>query len=408
MKLWNPAEGVIFRLNIQNLAAMQQKPIPGIDSIILANDVDKKQRYALVTNDAAYSSEEILSRAALMKNGFNLVKIFSPEHGISVKGADGVFQKNATDEITGLPVISLYGNRLMPLEEDLKDIDIVLFDIPDVGCRFYTYLWTMTYVMESCASNGKQLIILDRPNPIGGDISIAEGPMLDETTCSSFIGRWSMPIRHSCTFGELALYFSDKKTIGLDLKIIPVKNWQRNQTAGTPGFDFYPTSPAIRNISTALLYPGTGLLEGINVNEGRGTDNPFMQFGAPWISAYELQEQFIQKKLTGIKTQPRSYIPVDSLYKEEKCNGLELAVTDSKIFYPVLSGITLISLLFEMYPDKVKERLYHTNVNPSGKGHLDKLLGVKDSFALLQRGEIFLTDVSGTWPAEITAYLLYV
>jgi uncharacterized protein YbbC (DUF1343 family) len=145
---------------IQNLAAMQ-KVIAGIDNFLEQSALFKNYRLGLVTNNAAFTSERLLSRLALLKNGFNLVKIFSPEHGISVKGEDGVYQNHSTDSKTGLPVISLYGDRLMPTEEDLTDTDVILFDIPDVGCRFYTYLWTMTYVMEACAKYNKQLIILD-------------------------------------------------------------------------------------------------------------------------------------------------------------------------------------------------------------------------------------------------------
>src|SRR4249919_441388 len=247
-----------YEFKYSELSTMQQV-IPAIDIFLQNPEVSKNSGFAIVTNNAAFTSDRILSRLALKEKGFNLVRIFSPEHGISVKGADGSYQKDTIDIKTALPIISLYGDRLIPTEEDLKDIDIVLFDIPDVGCRFYTYLWTMTYVMEACAKYNKQLIILDRPNPIGGNLEMAEGPMLDEKTCASFIGRWSIPIRHSCTVGELANYFSNKKVKGLDLKIITAKNWQRNQIAGA-GFDFYPTSPAIKNISTALVYPGMGLL----------------------------------------------------------------------------------------------------------------------------------------------------
>jgi uncharacterized protein YbbC (DUF1343 family) len=295
----------------------------------------------------------------------------------------------------------------MPAEEDLKDIDIVLFDIPDVGCRFYTYLWTMTYVMEACAKYNKQLIILDRPNPISGNLEMAEGPMLDEKECSSFIGRWSVPVRHACTLGELANYFSHKKVNGLDLKIIRTKNWQRNQIAGTDGFDFYPTSPAIKNISTALVYPGVGLLEGINVNEGRGTDKPFMQFGAPWIDSEEFKKELNKKNITGVEMKTCSYLPTDSLYKDEKCYGLELTVTDANQFHPVAFGIQVISALFKLYPLYIKERAYVTNVNPSGGGHLDKLLGIRHAFDLLKRGETIQMDVSRLWPAEMTPHLLY-
>lgn len=381
--------------------------IPGIDSVLEKVDLYKNLRLGLVTNDAAFTSEHLLSRLALLKNGFNLIKIFSPEHGISVKGEDGVYQNHSVDIKTDLPVISLYGDRLMPTEEDLADTDVILFDIPDLGCRFYTYLWTMTYVMEACAKYNKQLIILDRPNLIGGDLRKAEGPMLDEINCSSFIGRWSIPVRHSCTIGELANYFSAKKINSLDLKVIAAQNWKRDKLAGTDGFDFYPTSPAIQNISTALVYPGMGLLEGINVNEGRGTPHPFTQFGAPWINAEELKTIIIQKDLPGIDINSCSYIPTDSLYKNENCNGLEFQITDRERFRPVSFGIDLIAALFKLYPKHVKERAYATNANPSGKAHLDKLLGIRNASDLFKQETAIKTEVAGGWPIEVSPYLLY-
>ncbi len=380
-----------------------QQVISGIDAFLQDPELNKNSRFAIVTNNAAFTSDRILSRLALVEKGFKLVKIFSPEHGISVKGADGSYQKDSIDIKTALPIISLYSDRLIPTEEDLKDIDIVLFDIPDVGCRFYTYLWTMTYVMEACAKYNKPLIILDRENPIGGNLEMAEGPMLDEKNCSSFIGRWSIPIRHSCTLGELAAYFSNKKIKELDLKIVPVKNWNRGRITN----DFYPTSPAIQNISTALVYPGMGLLEGINVNEGRGTDKPFLQFGAPWINAEELQLELKKNGRNTIDSNPCSYIPADSLYKNETCYGLALSLTDANKFRPVSFGIDLISVLLELYPHQVKERAYITNVNPSGSGHLDKLLGIKNAFELLKHSKTAQTDVSQIWLSEITSFLLY-
>ena len=386
---------------------MVQKVIPGIDVYLQTDSENKNHRLALVTNDAALSSEKVLSRVALLKKRFNLVKIFSPEHGITVKGADGIFQSNDIDTVTGLPVVSLYSSKLAPDEEDLKDIDVVLFDIPDVGCRFYTYLWTMTYVMEACAKYGKKFILLDRPNPLGGDPTMIEGPMLDEENCSSFIGRWSIPIRHCCTFGELAGYFAEKKINNLDLKIIPAEEWQRDKLAGTPGFDFYPTSPAIQNIETAIVYPGTGLLEGINVNEGRGTAKPFLQFGAPWINAEELQSALEEQLNFGIKTKPVEYVPNDSLYKGEKCNGLELTITDEKTFYPVSFGISLISELIKLYPNKINERLYQTNANPSGTHHLDKLIGINDSFKMFQSGFSFKKDILNEWNETMQDFYLY-
>lgn len=380
-----------------------QQVIPGIDVFLQDPELNKSSTFAIVTNNAAFTSDRILSRLALVNKGFNLVKIFSPEHGISVRGEDGVYQKDSIDIKTALPIISLYGDRLMPTEEDLEGVEIVLFDIPDVGCRFYTYLWTMTYMMEACARYNKQLIILDRPNPIGGNLRMAEGPMLDEKTCASFIGRWSIPIRHSCTLGELANYFSYKKIKGLDLKIVLTKDWNREEITK----DFYPTSPAIKNIETALVYPGMGLLEGINVNEGRGTDRPFTQFGAPWINAEELKAEMNRKNLPGIDIKPCSYLPPESLYKDETCYGLELNITDTNQFHPVAFGIDLISVLFKLYPHRVKERAYVTNVNPTGGGHLDKLLGIEKAFDLFRSNALIKNDITKYWEDEIAPFLLY-
>jgi uncharacterized protein YbbC (DUF1343 family) len=261
----------------------------------------------------------------------------------------------------------------------------------------------MTYVMEACAKYNKPLIILDRPNPIDGNLEMAEGPMLDEKHCASFIGRWSIPLRHSCTLGELATYFSKKKIKGLDLKIVPVKNWGRNQVIN----NFYPTSPAIQNISTALAYPGMGLLEGINANEGRGTDKPFLQFGAPWINAEELKVEMENKNIIGIDMKLCSYLPTDSLYKGEKCYGLELNVTDASKFQPVAFGVQLISILCNLFPHAVKERAYITNVNPTGGGHLDKLLGIKNAFELFRSNVSVETNISDYWREEIANSLLY-
>ena len=223
-----------------------QKLLFGVDYFLQRADKFSHLHFALVTNDAATTSEGTLSRIALLRKGIKLTKLFSPEHGLTAQGEDGVFQTNVTDVATSLPVISLYGDRLKPSGEDLADVDAVLFDIPDVGCRFYTYLWTMTYIMEACAEFNKPLFILDRPNPVSGDLNLIEGPMLDEANCSSFIGRWSIPIRHSCSLGELANYFAATRIKGLDLQISKVQNWNREQAARNAKWFFVPPSPAIR------------------------------------------------------------------------------------------------------------------------------------------------------------------
>ena len=380
----------------------------GIDSFLSDADKFRNLRLALVTNNAATTSTGTLSRVALLKSNFDLVKLFSPEHGLTAQGEDGAFQGNISDVATGLPVISLYGDRLKPSEEDLFDIDAILFDIPDVGCRFYTYLWTMTHIMEACAEFNKPLFILDRPNPISGDINLTEGPMLDETNCSSFIGRWSIPVRHSCSLGELANYFAATRVKGLDLQIIKVQNWNREQSTGDSKWSFVQPSPAIPDAETALFYPGMGLHEGINVNEGRGTSSPFKTFGAPWINAGQMHKEFEKLKLPGITGRPYSYEPGDGLYHNEKCYGLELKISDASSFRPVRTGLELIKLIASLYPAHCEERLYKTRANPAGERHLDKLTGVDNSFEKIRNKEMseFSQDVS-EWKKIISLYLLY-
>jgi uncharacterized protein YbbC (DUF1343 family) len=378
----------------------------GIDVFLKQKEKYKTKTLALVTNDAARTATGEYSRAALLKQNLQLIKLFSPEHGIAVKGKDGAAQQNNTDALTALPVISLYSSKLAPSAEDLKDADLVLFDIPDVGCRFYTYLWTMTHVMEACAANNKPLLILDRPNPIGAMVEKAEGPMLDETNCSSFIGRWNIPLKHGCTPGELALYFAATKLPELTMDVIKVENYHRRQNA-LHDFLFIPTSPAIQTIETALLYPGTGLFEGVNVNEARGTDEPFRQFGAPWINENELTDALQQKQLMGIAVKPASFKAVTCPYAGETCCGVELIITDPLQLMAVQNGVTILQTIAGLYPSHFNDRLYPTAANPTGEKHLDKLLGVQNAFQKLISNHEFALPVSHKWKQLMEQYLLY-
>lgn len=378
----------------------------GIDSILQQAHIYKHKRIALVTNNAATTFSGELSRVALLNSGFNLVKLFSPEHGITTAGEDGAYQQNITDSVTGLPVISLYADKTAPSTEDLQNIDLVLFDIPDVGCRYYTYLWTMTYVMEACAASQKSFVLLDRPNPIGAELSKAEGPFLDEQTCSSFIGRWNIPVKHCCTLGELALYFAATKIKGINIDVKKVQHYKRTETAAADFF-FTPTSPAIQQFETAMLYPGTGLLEGININEGRGTELPFQICGAPWMKNEELKHSKEQQQHTGIAFTTCIYQPAAGMYAGEPCNGLQLHITDAKNISTVKTGIALVQTIIQLHPESVKERLYTTNANPTGIAHLDKLLGVQHAFTKLQQGHYIETNVAREWEQTMKPYLLY-
>ena len=385
----------------------------GIDNLLIQNPLWKKKRIALVTNKVATTNQLKPSGKILIDNGFNIVKFFSPEHGFDICGDDGAKMEDVVDADTQINVISLYGERLQPTAKDLDNVDIVLFDIPDIGCRYYTYLWTMTHVLEACAKYQKPLFILDRPNPISGNMYIAEGPMLDEVNCASFIGRWAIPLRHGCTIGELALYFNKTKNINAKLKIIACTGWERNMFQTDWNIDFVPTSPAIRNFTSALLYPGLGLLEATNISEGRGTDFSFQVAAAPWIHAEKLSNAFNSLLLDDVQTKPIFFTPTHSKYAMQVCNGVQFMVTKKESYQPVYTALIFIKLVKNMYPNHFKWMPYITNVNPTGTNHLDKLLGIKNSEALFELPMItFLKKVEQiitvrNWEDEIKAFLLY-
>jgi len=384
----------------------------GVDEIILQNPAWKTKRIGLVTSDAATTNTGILSRTALLNAGFNIVILFSPEHGISAKAPDGEVQQNGIDEITGLPIISLYGNKSMPTAEDLENIDIVLFDIPDIGARFYTYLWTLTYVLEACAIHKKELIVLDRPNPVSGNFDAAEGPFLEEGS-SSFIGRWNIPIKHSCTLGELALYFNNKKNIDASLTVVTVKNWDRDDLATDWGTNFVATSPAIQNPNSMLLYPGLCLLEATNLSEGRGSQYSFETAAAPWMQTSEIIGFINQSFGDEIKASSISITPISGKYAQTLCKGIHFEVIDPLFYKPVFFGLLLLYIIRAKHPQAFLWAPYKTAVNPSGKNHLDKLLGINNAQKLFElplpqfiANCTKLTHCAG-WQEQMIPYLLY-
>ena len=384
----------------------------GVDEIIHQNPAWKTKALGLVTSDAATTNTGILSRTALLQAGFNIVLLFSPEHGISAKAPDGEAQQNGIDEITGLPIISLYGNKSMPTAQDLENIDIVLFDIPDIGARFYTYLWTLTYVLEACAINNKALIVLDRPNPISGNFDAAEGPFLEDTT-SSFIGRWNIPVKHSCSLGELAIYFNGTKNIGANLTVIPVKNWDRDSFVSAWGTDFVPTSPAIQNPNSMLLYPGLCLLEATNISEGRGSQYSFETAAAPWLQTNEIIGFINQSFGDEIKASSISITPISGKYAQTLCKGIHFEVIDPEYFKPVFFGLLVVYMIRAKHPQHFMWAPYKTAVNPSGEDHLSKLLGIQNAQQLFDlplpqfiANCTKLTHCPG-WQEQMEPYLLY-
>jgi uncharacterized protein YbbC (DUF1343 family) len=386
----------------------------GIDVFLKNNKPQYYKRLGLVTNDAVMTRQIVPVRKALLGTGFPIVRLFSPEHGIEVMGADGAAMGDKIDSLTGLPIVSLYGAMLKPPPSVLQDLDAVLFDLPDIGVRYYTYIWTLSYVMEACNESQTPLIVLDRPNPMSGNLSLTEGPLLDENTASSFIGRWRIPIRHSLTIGELAQFWKVERQLkNLDLTIIPTENWHRNQFFQDLNLPFVPTSPAISSIESLLTYPALCFLEGLNVSEARGTAFPFRVCGATWINGWQLADAFNELNLAGVKARAFSFMPSEGLYKNQTCFGIMLHLVDKTVFRPVAAGLHLVNLLKLLYPQHIQWANYPTAVNKTGERHFDLLAGTPDLRLVMEKeGVLFSKSIDNwtkaeDWVKNINPFLIY-
>jgi uncharacterized protein YbbC (DUF1343 family) len=349
----------------------------GVDRLLTDQaDALRNARIGLVTSDVARTaSTGRTSRIALHEAGYQIVHLFGPEHGLAGNAEDGAKVTDAVDVATGLPVTSLYGEKLRPTPETLADLDVMMFDIPDVGARFYTYIWTLSHVMEACADAGKPVYVLDRPNPIGGDLDAAEGPGLDEAAVSSFVGRWDIPVRYSLTIGELARVFKSQRRLDVDLQVVPLGGWNRRMHWPQTGLDFVPPSPAMTSYQTALIYPGTCLIEGTNLSEGRGTDSPFELIGAPWMDGARVAAAFNELKLEGIVAAEAIFTPTGRKHAGQRCGGVRLKITNPARFRPVRAGMHLIAQVIRLHPEEFQWLPYPTAANQRGLQHFDRLIG---------------------------------
>ncbi|MBK8110643.1 MAG: DUF1343 domain-containing protein [Saprospiraceae bacterium] len=393
--------------------ALTQKQLPsaypfllGVEAAIASGTLLDYYRIGMVTNDAATTNTEVLSRKLLLEQRVSIIRLFAPEHGIAISGADGVAQADTTDPVTGLPVISLYRDDPAPQDQHLLDLDLVIFDVPDVGARFYTYLWTLSYVMQACERLSIPIMIMDRPNPISALIADCEGPFLDEINCGSFLGRWNIPLKHSCTLGEMASYFKYLKMPDLNLTIFTMEGYSRHLRAGMH-YPFQPTSPALFRWQGLVLYPGTCLLEGLNLNEGRGTSTPFECFGAPWLDSALFIQSFPIDAFPYLSLKAITYVPHDSFYKNELCQGIELQLHTPEVRDAVSLGMTIISTLCKTQGKMLHQRAYKTMVNPEGGQHLDRLTGIFHVYELFQRGLTPPIDIAAEWRNIIQPFLLY-
>lgn len=344
-------------------------------------------RLGMLTNDLALTTELVRGRESLTDTGWEFTRFFGPEHGLSGRAREGEHVGDLTDPVTGVPVRSLYGADVRPRAEDLADLDVVLIDLPDVGARFYTYIWTMSHLLEACADAGVAVIVLDRPNPLGGLLDQAEGPMLDEKA-QSLVGRWSMPIRHGLSIGEIARHWVRTRRIDVELDVIEVAGWQREDTAlGHQELTWMPPSPNLPSAATALLYPGTCLAEGVNVSEGRSTAVPFRVVAAPFIDGERYATAIREAALPGLAAVPYGFTPLVRDHAGETCEGVILHVTDPVALRPVHTGARLLSIIEEIHPGSLEERSLVPMPGESDWTPLEKLFGVTGAFAQITAGE---------------------
>ncbi len=321
----------------------------------------KGKRVGLITNHTGRDAEgnstiDLLHKAPDVK----LVALFSPEHGI--RGAlDQPNVANSVDEKTGLPIFSLYGESRTPTPEMLKDLDVLVFDIQDVGARFYTYISTMGLALEAAAKNKKTFVVLDRVNPIGGES--VEGPLAD-TDKLSFIAFHPIPIRHGMTVGELAQLFNKERAFNADLVVVRVEDWKRGEWLDETGLTWINPSPNMRSLTQATLYPGVCLLEPVNVSVGRGTDTPFELVGAPWIDGRKLADALNKAGLPGVRFVPVKFTPKASVHQGVECGGINILITDRAVFEPVLTGFEISAQIKKLFSkDLSTERFNRLLVN---------------------------------------------
>jgi uncharacterized protein YbbC (DUF1343 family) len=326
---------------------------PGLDQFI-ANPPEWAvgKRIGLITNVAGIDSRG-RSNIDLMAGDrrFKLAALFAFEHGLRGDAPAGQPILNGTDEKTGLPVYSLYGEIREPTADMLRDIDVLMYDVQDVGARPYTRVSTMALSMKAAAANGIPFAVLDRPNPIGG--VIVEGPVLDPAF-ASFVGMYPIPLRHGMTVGELARMYNSRFGIGATLHVVPVEGWRRDMTLDQTGLRYIPPSPNLRRLEAAVLYPGTVLFEGTNLSEGRGTDMPFEQTGAPWIRPDDVVREMTALRLPGVRYEAVS-IPVapdGRRFPGQTIPGVRLVVTDRGSYRAVRTAMLLIDTIRRLYPNE--------------------------------------------------------
>jgi len=311
-------------------------------------DVLRGSRVGLICHPASVDHQLRHSADVLSAHpDVRVTALFGPQHGIRGETQDNMIEwEGFLDARTGIPVFSLYGQTRQPTSEMLENVDVIVFDVQDVGTRVYTFIYTMALAMKSARALGKRMVILDRPNPIGGHH--VEGSLL-QIGCESFVGMFPIPMRHGMTAGELALLFNQEFGIGCELEVVPMSGYDRSVWLDDTDSPWVLPSPNIPTLDSATVYPGMVLVEGTKISEGRGTTRPFELAGAPWIDSYELAARLREFELPGVHFRPHSFLPTFQKYKGEISHGVQVHVTDRTVFRPVITGIALIKAARDLY-----------------------------------------------------------
>jgi len=358
----------------------------------------REKRIGLLVNQASVDSH-LRSTADLLAHSHphNIRALFGPQHGIRGEKQDNMVKSH--DFIHpqfNIPVFSLYGANRTPTQEMLETIDILIIDLQDVGTRVYTFISTMAYCLQAVKNHNKKVVVLDRPNPIGGEK--AEGNVLREEF-RSFVGIYPIPMRHGLTIGELARLFNNHYQIGCDLEIIPMEGWNRHMLFHETGLHWIPPSPNMPSTITVMVYPGQVILEGTNISEGRGTTRPFEICGAPFIDPYQLKKNVQKRKLLGIHLREVFFQPTFNKWHNEVCGGLQIHITDPKTYKPYFTTLAIIQNIISLYPNHFSWRSppyeYEREKMP-----IDLIMGDKSlREAIEQQKEI--NELEKSWQKEL-------
>ena len=427
---WLSALGLCTRLagvaDAQSSSRAHVKP--GIEVLMEKRlDLVRGKRVGLITNPTGIDHELTSSIDRFQQHPeIKLVALYGPEHGVRGNAQAGEYVPFYQDAQFHLPVFSLYGQSMKPVlgmltnidqymrsfdttntgkapeGAMLKALDVMVFDLQDVGARVYTYVATMAYAMQACADSGIPFIVLDRPNPIAG--LVMEGPILEYPAHSSFIGLYPIPLRHGMTAGELAQLFNDKFLAHkVKLTVVPMKGWRRSEWFDQTGLPWVVPSPNLPTLESASVYPGQVILEGTNLSEGRGTTRPFELFGAPWIDGRELAAQLNRLQLPGVKFREAWFTPSFSKHQGKLCGGCQIHVLDRATYRPVATTLQILKTIRDSYPTKLE---LHAS-------YFDKVMGTTTVRTALEQGQPVADIVSGfgaglkQFSALRKPYLLY-